>query len=225
MRRRGGRPPAPGEARQNLVTRLRAEISSERVLRAIARVPREAFVPPNLLGSAYDDVPLPIGYGQIISQPLMVALMTEALDPQPNEAILEVGTGSGYQAAILGRLARRVVTVERIPALASTARAVLDSQGYHDRVAVHPAGETLGCPEEAPFDGILVTAGAPRVPDELVRQLTVGGRLVIPVGSRLEQDLVRVVREDSGYSRRTLGKCRFVPLIGQSAWDLSQGGS
>jgi protein-L-isoaspartate(D-aspartate) O-methyltransferase len=225
MRRRGGRPPAADEARQRLVTRLRMEINNERVLQAIARVPREAFVPSELLASAYDDIPLPIGHGQTISQPLMVALMTTALDPQPDEAILEVGTGSGYQAALLGELARRVVTVERIPALTYTAQAVLDSLGYHDRVTVRLAGESLGCPEEAPFDGILVTAGAPRVPEELVRQLAVGGRLVIPVGSRFEQDLLRVVREDSGYSRRKLGKCRFVPLIGRSAWDLSSIGS
>jgi protein-L-isoaspartate(D-aspartate) O-methyltransferase len=221
MRGRGDRPPRADEARKRLTAQLRAEVLDERVLHALATVPREAFVPAELAGAAYDNIPLAIGYGQTISQPLIVALMTAALDPRPTDTILEVGTGSGYQAAILAELAGRVVTVERVPALTYTAQAVLDSLGYQERVTVRLAGEVLGCPEEAPFDCILVTAGAPRVPDELVRQLAPGGRMVIPVGGQHQQDLLRVERKGPNYTTRMLGKCRFVPLIGRSAWDLS----
>ena len=201
------------------------EIDNPRVLDAMARVPREAFVPAELAHRAYDDTPLPIGHGQTISQPTMVAMMTAALDPHPTAFVLEIGTGSGYQTAVLANLARRVVTVERIPALAATARTVLAALEYGHRVQVRPAGDALGYPEEALYDGILVTAGAPRVPDELVAQLAPGGVLVIPVGPHYEQDLLRVVRDREGDGRATerLGKCRFVPLIGRSAWGVKTG--
>ena len=132
--------------------------------------------------------------------------------------MLEVGTGSGYQAAVLAELADRVVTVERVPSLADAARAALEALGYGDRVEVHPAADALGRPDDGPYDAILVTAGAPKIPGRLLRQLATGGRLVIPVGTREEQELLRVDRTDTDFSFRRLGLCRFVPLIGEGAW-------
>lgn len=197
-----------------LLDRLSREIGNTRIMDAISRVPREAFVPDDARDLAYLDVPLPIGHGQTISQPTMVAIMTAALDPQPTEKILEIGTGSGYQAAILAELAGRVVTVELIPALTDSARELLVSMGYGDCVTVLQAlGDVLGCPDEAPFDGIMVTAGGPRVPQELVDQLRLAGRMLIPVGSREYQDLLLVTRTKQGFSAKSLGPCRFVPLI------------
>jgi protein-L-isoaspartate(D-aspartate) O-methyltransferase len=207
------------QAKERLFQRLRLEIGDQRAIDAAARVPREAFVPASCRHLAYDDIPLPIGYGQTISQPYIVVMMTAALELKPTDKVLEVGTGSGYQAAILGELAARVITVERIPELASAAQAVLRSLGYGDRVSVRPAGEALGCPEEAPFDAILVTAGAPTTPRSLLDQLTSQGRMVVPVGSRYEQDLLCVVRHGDESSTHNLGPCRFVPLIGQEAWE------
>lgn len=204
-------------AREELLRSLRAEIQDRRVLEAIACVPRELFVSPDLVYAAYEDRALPIGHGQTISQPLIVAMMTEALELEGDEKVLEVGTGSGYQAALLARLAREVITVERVPELAEGARRLLARLGYGN-VRVLPAGEGLGCPEEAPFDAIVVTAGAPAVPPELVEQLRIGGRLVIPVGSRWLQELVQVTRTQDGHTTRFLGECRFVPLIGRGAW-------
>lgn len=211
--------------KRRLLDRLRLEIGNNRVMDAISRVPREAFVPESARPLAYQDVPLPIGHDQTISQPTMVAIMTAALDPQPTEKVLEIGTGSGYQAAILAELAGQVVTVERIPALTYTAQALLESLGYGDRVSVRQAGEALGCPEEAPFDGILVTAGGPRVPRDLLDQLGPGGRLLIPVGSRDEQDLALVTRTKKGFSLKSLGPCRFVPLISPRAWSFAESDS
>jgi len=207
-------------ARTALTAGLRLEISDERVVQAMGRVPREEFVPADLRHLAYDDRPLPIGHGQTISQPLMVAVMTEVLHLRGHEKVLEVGTGSGYQAAVLAELAQRVVSVERVPELAQSAAEHLRRLGY-DNVAVHVAGETLGRPEHAPYDAILVTAGAPRVPRPLVEQLAPGGCLVIPVGQRALQQLISVTRERDGLKVRRHGQCRFVPLIGEGAWPAS----
>lgn len=207
--------------RRRLLDRLRSEIGKSRVMEAISRVQREAFVPQNLHDLAYLDAPLPIGHGQTISQPTMVAIMTAALEPQPAEKILEIGTGSGYQAAILAELAGHVVTVELIPALTNTARGLLESMGYRGRISVKQADDdVLGYPEEAPFDGIMVTAGGPRVPQELVDQLAPGGRMLIPVGSLEGRDLMLVTRTRGGFPSNKLGPCRFVPLISSDAWPL-----
>jgi protein-L-isoaspartate(D-aspartate) O-methyltransferase len=207
-------------AREALIAGLRSEISDERVLQAMRRVPREEFVPTDLRRLAYDDRPLPIGHGQTISQPLMVATMTEVLRLRGPEKVLEIGTGSGYQTAILAQLADRVVTVERVPELAESAPERFRRLGY-DNIAVHVAGPRLGWPEEAPYDAILVTAGAPRVPRALVEQLAPDGRLVIPVGRRSVQQLLSVTREGDGLRVRRHGQCRFVPLIGEEAWPES----
>lgn len=209
--------------RYHLVELLRREIRDERVLAAMGRVPREVFVSAGQWVSAYEDRPLPIGHGQTISQPLMVAMMTEALDLEGPEKVLEVGTGSGYQAAILAELASRVVTVERVPDLAWKAEEGLRKLGYRN-VEVHLAGPALGWPEKAPYDAIVVSAGAPRVPPALVDQMAVRGRLVIPVGSRYEQNLLKVVKREHDTITEDLGPCRWVPLIGEGAWSGQDGG-
>ncbi|MBC8273633.1 MAG: protein-L-isoaspartate(D-aspartate) O-methyltransferase [Chloroflexi bacterium] len=205
-------------ARARLIDCLSREINDKRVLSAMARVPRERFVPLDYYNAAYEDMPLSIGFGQTISQPLIVALMTQALELKGDEKVLELGTGSGYQTAILAGLAKWVVSIERVPQLAESARQVLDSLGYTN-IEIHTAVEALGWPDGAPYDAIIVTAGAPRVPDALLEQLALGGRLVIPVGSRWEQDLLRVTRRKKGNVVESLGGCRFVPLIGKGAWD------
>ncbi len=205
-------------ARARLVEHLSTEIRDKRVLAAMARIPRERFVPPEEQHLAYEDIPLPIGLNQTISQPFIVALMTEALKLTGSEKVLEVGTGSGYQAAILAELARLVVTVERLPPLAETARKVLDSLGYTN-TEVHLAEKTLGWQAKAPYDAIMVTAGVPRVPPGLVAQLVIGGRLVIPVGSRYLQELYKITKHKKKNVVQNLGGCRFVSLIGESAWE------
>ena len=207
------------DAKDALFVRLSGHVRDRRVLSAMAEVPRELFVPPELRHRAYVNEPLPIGHGQTISQPLMTAHMTSVLRPAPTDRVLEVGTGSGYQAAVLGLLADKgsVVTVERIPSLARHAGELLRFLGM-DNVEVERAGAVLGCPEKAPFDAILVTAAAPRLPQSLVKQLAVGGRLVIPVGSREEQELVLAIRTGEGVSIKYKGGCRFVPLVGEEAW-------
>lgn len=204
-------------AREILVDSLSVEIKDELVLRAFARVPREMFVPTSLKQLAYDDRPLSIGHGQTISQPYMVALMTRALELTGGEKILEIGTGSGYQSAILAEIAGAVYSVERIPELAESARLVLDQLGYQN-IYIHAAGDLLGWPEQSPYDAIIVTAGAPALHDSLIEQLKIGGRMVIPVGTRWEQDLLRVTRGKSGNEIENLGGCRFVPLLGKDAW-------
>jgi protein-L-isoaspartate(D-aspartate) O-methyltransferase len=196
---------------------LAQDVTDPRVLNAIAKVPRERFVPEELRVHAYDNRPLPIGYGQTISQPLIVALMTQALELAGDERVLEVGTGSGYQAALLSHLAREVFTVERVAELAQRARRILGELDFAN-ARVRVAGDTLGWPEEAPYHAIIVTAGAPRVPQELLGQLAAGGRMVIPVGSRDLQELVRVVESPQGPVITNLGPCRFVPLMGAGAW-------
>ena len=203
--------------RAALLAELAMEVKDRRVLDAIARVPRERFIPQDLRLFAYENRPLPIDYEQTISQPLIVALMTQALHLEGNERILEVGTGSGYQAALLSLLAAEVITVERIAPLAQRASQTLSELGYTN-VQVYVAGEELGWPQGAPYDGIIVTAGAPEVPRDLLDQLAPGGRLVIPVGSRDIQELVRIVKTPAGAIRHNLGPCRFVPLLGKGAW-------
>jgi protein-L-isoaspartate(D-aspartate) O-methyltransferase len=205
-------------ARARLVASFSTEIKDKRVLAVMARLPRERFVPSESRYLAYEDRPLPIGFEQTISQPFIIALMTEALELTGSEKVLEVGAGSGYQAAILAELARLVITVERVPALAESARRILDSLGYTN-VEVHVVDETLGWPSEAPYDAIMVTAGAPKVPADLLAQLAVGGRMVIPVGSRYGQELCKVVRRRDKNIIQDLGGCRFVPLIGKGAWE------
>lgn len=192
----------------------------DRVIDAMAAVPREEFVPPELADQACDDRALPVGSGQTISQPFMVAIMTSAAAVRPTDRVLEVGTGTGYQAAILARLARTVVTVERIPALAVSATERLRRLGFMN-IEVHLALEKhLGWPDCAPYDVIVVAAGSPGVPMELVGQLAVGGRLVIPVGDDSRQNLVLVRKAaDGSWTPTGLGPCAFVPLIGPGAWD------
>lgn len=184
-----------------------------RVLEAMLAVPRHRFVPDEYRAAAYDDRPLPIGEGQTISQPYMVAAMTAALDPPPEGRVLEVGTGSGYQAAVLARLARDVITIERHARLAARAEEVLRGLGITN-VRVVVGDGTLGYPEAQPYDGILVTAAAPHVPDTLRAQLVGGGRLVIPVGPTGFQELIVETRQSSGFTREVRDGCVFVPLIG-----------
>lgn len=203
--------------RARLIEHLSREIKDSRVLEVMAHIPRERFVPEESRHLAYEDIPLPIGLEQTISQPFIIALMTEALELTGTEKVLEIGTGSGYQAAILAELARQVVTVERLPKLADTARKVLDSLNYGN-IEIQLSGETLGWPEEAPYEAILVTAGAPRVPPELIAQLAIGGRMVIPVGSRYLQELVKTTRQKRKNRMENLGGCRFVSLVGKGAW-------
>lgn len=205
-------------ARASLIEHLSIEIRDERVLAAMARVPRERFVLPEEQYFAYEDRPLPIGFDQTISQPFIIAIMTEALELSGNEKVLEVGTGSGYQSAILAELARLVITTERLLTLAESARRVLDSLGYTN-IVVHQAEETLGWQREAPYDAIIVTAGAPRVPADLLAQLAIGGRLVIPVGSRYVQELYKITKRRTKELVENLGGCRFVSLIGKDAWE------
>ncbi|MCX6009725.1 MAG: protein-L-isoaspartate(D-aspartate) O-methyltransferase [Chloroflexi bacterium] len=205
-------------SRARLIDCLSQEINDKRVLSVMSRIPRELFVPPDYCYAAYEDMPLGIGFGQTISQPFIVALMTQALELKGGEKVLELGTGSGYQTAILAGLAKWVVSVERVPQLAESARQVLDKLGYAN-IEIHTAGEALGWPDGAPYDAIIVTAGAPHVPDALLEQLALGGRLVIPVGSRWEQDLLKVTRRKKGNLVENLGGCRFVPLIGKGAWE------
>ncbi|HUH15354.1 MAG TPA: protein-L-isoaspartate(D-aspartate) O-methyltransferase [Gaiellaceae bacterium] len=198
-------------------------IDDERVLEAIARVPRELFVPEELHGRAYDDRALPIGHDQTISQPYMVAAICAALELGGDERVLDVGTGSGYQAAVLAELAAEVVTIERVPELAEQARAALARAGYR-RVDVHVGDGTLGVPERAPFDAIAVAAAAPAIPDALYAQLAPGGRVVVPVGTRYEQWLEIVVRGPQGPERRRSVPCRFVPLLGAAGFDADPAG-
>ena len=205
-------------ARARLIEHLSTEIRDKRVLVTMSRVPRERFVPPESQHLAYEDSPLPIGLDQTISQPFIIALMTEALELTGSEKVLEVGTGSGYQAAILAELARLVITTERLPALAERAKSVLDSLGYTN-IEVHLAEETLGWQSEAPYDTIMVTAGAPRVPANLLAQLAMGGRMVIPIGSRYVQELYKITRRKKKNIVQNLGSCRFVSLISKDAWE------
>lgn len=206
------------EQKRGLLDALgRRDVTDARVLQALARVPRERFVPPSLHHRAYENIALPIAGGQTISQPLMVALMTQELALAGHELVLEIGTGSGYQTAILAELAREVVTIERIPELAENARTLLAELGYAN-IDFRIGDGSLGCPDRAPFDAIIVTAGAPDYPAPLYRQLKVGGRLVIPVGDESAQTLQVVTKREQGPEIRDAGGCRFVRLIGDAAW-------
>lgn len=194
-------------------------IRDPRVLSAMREVPRESFLPDEMHAFAYDDSPLPIAAGQTISQPYIVAYMIEALELEGNERVLEIGTGSGYAAAVLSRCAAQVYTVERIALLAHTAGTRLEELGYRN-VTVHLGDGTLGWQDQAPYQGIVVTAGAPEVPTALLEQLDLGGRLVIPVGATQHlQSLVRVRRVgEAEYRHEDLCPVRFVPLIGEQGW-------
>ncbi len=195
----------------------RRGIEDERVLAAFRRVPREAFVPDEFAGEAYEDSPLPIGEGQTISQPYVVALMTEVAKVAPDARVLEVGAGSGYAAAILAELAKEVVTIERHAALAASAREALARLGYSN-VTVLQGDGSRGVPERAPYDAILVAAGAPAPPGSLKAQLAEGGRLVIPVSVDTYQELKVITRRGDRFEEENLGPVRFVPLLGQEGW-------
>ena len=203
------------KSRAALLEQLSRRVRSPRVLQAMAAVPRERFVPPDSRSRAYQDIPLPIGEGQTISQPTMVAEMSAALRVNPKDKILEVGSGSGYQAAVLAQLASdgMVVTVERLQDLAARAEATLLGLDYRN-VVVELAGPVPGCPERGPYDAILVAAAAPAIPPSLLAQLRVGGRMTLPVGPREEQELLLVLKTGEGVSVSALGRCRFVPLLG-----------
>lgn len=193
-------------------------ISDPRVLEAMRAVPRHRFMPEYSRKNAYDDMALPIGQNQTISQPYMVAIMTELLRLSGSERVLEIGTGSGYQAAVLAHLAREVVTVERIPELAGTAQAALRELGYENVICILSDG-TLGAPDHAPFDRILVTAGSPDVPIPLIDQLGEGGILVAPVGDRASQQIVQLIKSGGDIQKNYKTHCIFVPLIGRYGWN------
>ncbi|MCD6419721.1 MAG: protein-L-isoaspartate(D-aspartate) O-methyltransferase [Synergistetes bacterium] len=193
-------------------------IKDERVLAAMANLPRHLFVPPRLRDSAYDDTPLPIGMGQTISQPYMVALMTELLALKGDERVLEIGTGSGYQTAVLCKLCAQVYTVERIEELIPIAEENLITAGLRNFRIKHGDG-SIGWEEEAPFDAIIVTAAAPEVPQSLVEQLGERGRMVVPIGERYVQDLMLLLKdEDGSVKKKVVSRCVFVPLIGKEGW-------
>ncbi len=192
-------------------------VSDPRVLDAMRKVPRHMFVSEALMDQAYGDYPLPIGEQQTISQPYIVAEMTQSLQLGPDDRVLELGTGSGYQAAVLAEIVYRVYTVERIHALLVRARQIFDQLRYHNIVTRYSDG-TTGWKDESPFDAIIVTAGSPRIPDVLVHQLAPGGRMIIPVGDHFSQELIKVVRDEHGIRQYNLGGCRFVKLIGEHGW-------
>jgi protein-L-isoaspartate(D-aspartate) O-methyltransferase len=223
MNGNGDRPAAAGQdfeaERRDMVARQIRDrgIRSERVLEAMGTVPRHLFVPMDVIRRAYADEPLPIGEGQTISQPFMVAAMAEALLLEGSERVLEVGCGSGYQAAVLSQLVRQVIAVEAQPLLAASARERLERLGYAN-VTVEEGDGSAGWPPSAPYDAILVTAAAPAVPKPLVDQLAEGGRLVIPVGGSKHQELLRVVRHGERTTEQSLYTCRFVPLLGRYGW-------
>ena len=210
--------PAPRERIRMVDDQLRRrDIVDERVLAAMERVPRELFVPPDLRRRAYDDAALPIGAGQTISQPYMVARIAEELGLDGDERVLDVGTGSGYQAAVLAELADEVHTIERIPELVELARTNLATAGY-DGVRVHEGDGSRGLPAQAPYDGVAVAAAAPSFPQALYDQLKPGGRLVVPVGGRYGQRLEVIVRSPEGPAVVRSVPCRFVPLVGEEGF-------
>lgn len=206
-------------ARRRMVEQVKGQgVSDPLVLEAMLQVPRHLFVEEALQNQAYGDFPLPIGEKQTISHPYMVAVMTESLRLRGGENVLEVGTGSGYQAAVLARIAARVYSIERLPSLARRARRLLDQAGYGN-VNIKLADGTVGWQEASPFDGILVAAGAPSVPQGYLNQLAPGGRLIIPIGDRQGQTLVRFTRVGAkDFLEESLLACRFVPLVGKFGW-------
>jgi len=211
------------DAREQMIeTQIRPRgVTDSRVLKAMLAVPREAFLPARVAHQAYEDRALPLGDGQTMSQPYMVALMTEALEPRPSDRVLEVGTGSGYQAAILAGLAAEVYTIERLPGLLEAARERFRELGIKN-IESRSGDGTRGWPEAAPFDRIVVTAAAPDVPEALRRQLSEsGGRLVIPVGDRELQRLVTLQRDGDSFHQEESVPCRFVPLLGVDGWEVT----
>jgi len=208
------------QERKRLIHQIQRQgVRDHAVLDAMESVRREAFLPPELHEFAYQNTPLPIGHEQTISQPLIVAMMAVALELRPTDRVLEIGTGSGYAAAVLSRIAKEVFTVERYPELADMAQARLQEEGF-ENVHVLCGDGTLGWPEHAPYQAVVVAAGGPEVPQPLLEQLAVGGRLVIPIGRRGEQQLVRIRRVDADrLEQDDLGQVRFVPLIGDAGWD------
>lgn len=192
-------------------------VTDPKVLEAMSNVPRHLFVSEALRDQAYGDFPLPIGEQQTISQPYIVAEMTQALQPGKEDRILEIGTGSGYQAAVLAEIVFRVYTIEKIHSLYLNTRKLFDKLRYHNIVTKYSDG-TSGWSDESPFDGIIVTAGAPGIPKPLVSQLAVGGRMVIPVGDRYSQELIKLYKDEHGIHKTNLGGCRFVKLVGEYGW-------
>ena len=192
-------------------------ITDEKVIAAMRNVPRHLFVSEALTDQAHGDFPLPIGEQQTISQPYIVAEMTQALQPGKEDRILEIGTGSGYQAAILAEIVFRVYTIEKINSLFLNSRKLFDKLHYHNIVTKYSDG-TSGWSDESPFDGIIVTAGSPEIPKPLVSQLAVGGRMVIPVGDRYSQELIKLYKDEHGIHKTNLGGCRFVKLVGEYGW-------
>lgn len=192
-------------------------VTDSKVLAALRKVPRHLFVSEALRDQAYGDFPLPIGEQQTISQPYIVAEMTQALQPGEGDRVLEIGTGSGYQAAVLAEIVFRVYTVERIYPLFVQTRKLFDKLKYHNIVTKYSDG-TLGWEDEGSFDAIIVTAGAPEIPKSLVSQLAVGGRMVIPVGNQYSQELIKLYKNERGIHKTNLGGCRFVKLVGEYGW-------
>jgi protein-L-isoaspartate(D-aspartate) O-methyltransferase len=192
-------------------------VTDEKVLAALRKVPRHLFISEALQDQAYGDFPLPIGEQQTISQPFIVAEMTQALQLCEDDRVLEIGTGSGYQASILAEIASRVYTIERIHPLLVRARRIFDQLQYHNIITRYGDG-TSGWVDESPFDAIIVTAGAPRIPDKLVAQMAVGGRMVVPVGDQHSQELIKIYKEENGVHQTNLGGCRFVKLVGEYGW-------
>ncbi len=209
--------------RQQMVQRQIRDrgVTDRKVLEAMAAVPRHLFVGEALMDQAYGDFPLPIGEQQTISQPYIVAEMTQALMLSEDDRVLEIGTGSGYQAAVLAQISDRVYTVERVRSLYLKTQKLFSRLNYHNIITRFADG-TEGWKEQAPFDAIIVTAGAPSVPEPLINQLGPGGRMVIPVGDRYSQELVKLYRDQYGISRSTLGGCRFVKLVGEHGWKTEE---
>lgn len=196
-------------------------IHNPQVLAAMLAVPRHRFIPPPYDRAAYEDSPLPIGSGQTISQPYIVALMTELLDLSPSDTVLEIGAGSGYQAAVLSQIVRHIVTIERVSSVAALATKNLFDLSIKNVEIIEGDG-TLGYPEKAPFDAIIITAATPEIPEPLLDQLKDGGRLVAPVGGREIQELTKIVKEKNIFTRSYYGGVRFVPLIGRHGWEGSR---
>jgi protein-L-isoaspartate(D-aspartate) O-methyltransferase len=211
--------PREEERRKMVENQIAARgVRDPRVLAAMREVPRHLFIPPPYDRNAYEDSPLPIGNGQTISQPYIVAVMTELLNPKPLDNALEIGTGTGYQAAILSRVVKRVTTIERIPEVADLARRNLAALHF-DNIEIIVGDGTLGYPEHAPYDVIIITAATPDIPDPLVSQLAEGGRMVVPTGARDVQDLITIERHGDTFVRQSHGGVRFVPLIGKHGWN------
>lgn len=213
--------PDPFEAERNAMVEQqirRRGVKDPATLQAMREVPRHLFVPPEMQKYAYTDGPLPIGDGQTISQPYIVALMTEAAELTLDATVLDIGTGSGYAAAVLSRIVNLVYSMERLPDLAQKADQLLKLLGYTN-ISVKTGDGTLGWPEVAPFDAVIVTAGAPVIPESFHDQLKEGGRLIIPVGDSMSQELLRLRKTPKGYSREMIEHVRFVPLIGKQGWE------